>query len=116
LEAKNAVGGYAGLRLNKINSCSGLTMRFTVIEGGMSAKPPAVGLEIGPSINDVRREAARRCEALGINRLRTRHFVMGVPVPPDLHYLGLQIEFVAEKLGGLSPIPMDYQSDTYWPA
>jgi hypothetical protein len=40
---------------------------------------------------------------------------MGVPVPRDLHYLGLQIEFVAEKLGGLSPIPMDYQSDVYWP-
>jgi hypothetical protein len=41
---------------------------------------------------------------------------MRVPVPPDLHYLGLQIEFVAEKLGDLSPIPMDYQSDIYWPA
>jgi hypothetical protein len=94
----------------------GSAMRFTVIEGGKSASSVVVDAAPGISINDVRREAARRCDALGINRLRTRQFVMGVPVPPDLHYLGLQIEFAAEKLGSLVPVPLDFQSNIYWPA
>jgi hypothetical protein len=91
-------------------------MRFTVIEGGKSKQDIPVANISGPSADDVRKEAARRCEALGINRLRVRERVMGAPVPPDLRHLGLQIEFAAEKLVGLSPIPADYHSDGYWPA
>lgn len=68
-----------------------------------------------PKPSDVRAEANRRREAYGINALRNRQVALGAELPPDMHYLGLQIDFVAERLCGLRPIPVDYRSDIYWP-
>jgi len=38
-----------------------------------------------------------------------------VPMPAVLKYLAMQIDFAAEAISRLDPIPADYRSDLYWP-
>jgi hypothetical protein len=47
---------------------------------------------------------------------RIREFATGVPMLASLKYLSLQIDFAAETLSRLDPIPEDFRSDGYWPA
>ncbi|ASR08937.1 hypothetical protein [Rhizobium leguminosarum] len=92
---------------------------FKVIEGGRGR---AVQLDDwseegrGPSKDDVRREAARRISESGYHLSRIREFATGVPMLASLKYLSLQIDFAAETLSRLDPIPEDFRSDGYWPA
>jgi hypothetical protein len=88
---------------------------FTVIQGGKSLGTPDVKPFSGPIPADVRKEADRRRDAYGINSLRNRQMATGAMMPRDLHYLGLQIDFAAESLCKLKPIPEDFRADGYWP-
>ena len=88
---------------------------FTVIQGGKSLAMDMAKAPVGPLPADVRKEADRRRDAYGINALRNRQMATGRSMPRDLHYLGLQIDFVAESLCKLLPIPEDFRSDGYWP-
>ncbi|PDT13800.1 hypothetical protein CO670_26405 [Rhizobium sp. J15] len=91
---------------------------FKVIEGG---RGQAVQMEVqaegnsGPSREDVRREAARRLSESGYHVSRVREFATGAQMPAALRYLSLQIDFVADALSRLDPIPVDFRSDAYWP-
>ncbi len=92
---------------------------FKVIEGGrgqaaqMVERPEEDGR---PSRDDVRREAARRLNESGYHPSRIREFATGVPMLASLKYLSLQIDFAAESLSRLDPIPEDFRADGYWPA
>ena len=93
-------------------------MVFKVIEGGrgqaaLADEWPAAGH--GPSPDDVRWEAARRLNESGYHLSRVREFATGAPMPAALRYLSLQIDFAAEALSRLDPIPVDFRSDAYWP-
>jgi hypothetical protein len=88
---------------------------FTVIQGGKSLTPDVAKSPAGPAPVDVRKEADRRRNAYGINSLRNRQMATGAAMPRDLHYLGLQIDFAAESLCRLMPIPEDFRADGYWP-
>lgn len=88
---------------------------FTVIQGGKSLAADVAGRSTGPAPADVRKEADRRRNAYGINTLRNRQMATGLAMPRDLHYLGLQIDFAAESLCKLLPIPEDFRADGYWP-
>ncbi|MCA1440696.1 hypothetical protein I6F07_10785 [Ensifer sp. IC4062] len=84
-------------------------MKFKVIDGGkaneaMSADKP-----------NVRVEAERRIKAIGYEQWRVRSLATGSPIPSSIQYLKIQIEFVAEKLELLNPIPGDFTDDKYWP-
>ncbi|OWV86411.1 hypothetical protein ATY78_23420 [Rhizobium sp. R635] len=94
-------------------------MIFKVIEGGRGQAARADvyhEADCGPSRDDVRREAARRLDESGYHISRVREFATGAPMPTALRYLSLQIDFVAEALSRLDPIPLDFRSDAYWPA
>jgi hypothetical protein len=91
-------------------------MKLRVIEGGCGAVQQVAGPDIYfPSARDVRLEAERRLRLLGYDRLRNRERATGSAVPRAVHYLALQITFVAEKLAALPSIPDDFRSDRYWP-
>lgn len=66
-------------------------------------------------VEDVEREARRRLKALKVEEWRVREFVTGAPMPDSVRHLALQIEFAAQAIGRLSPIPADYAGDLYWP-
>lgn len=88
---------------------------FTVIQGGKSLAQQDMKAFSGPVPADVRKEADRRRDAYDINSLRNRQMATGVMMPRDLHYLGLQIDFAAESLCKLLPIPENFRADVYWP-
>ncbi|MCA1405280.1 hypothetical protein I6F26_12955 [Ensifer sp. IC3342] len=84
-------------------------MKFKVIDGGkangaMSADRPTI-----------RAEAERRIMATGYEQWRVRSLATGSPIPRSIQYLKMQIEFVAEKLEQLNPVPGDFTDDKYWP-
>ncbi|NKK97850.1 hypothetical protein GFM02_06105 [Rhizobium leguminosarum bv. viciae] len=92
---------------------------FKVIEGGRGqAVQMNERAEVapGPSREDVRREAARRISESGYHLSRIREFATGVPMLASLKHLSLQIDFAAEVLSRLDPIPEDFRADGYWPA
>ncbi|WEX76055.1 hypothetical protein PYH37_004322 [Sinorhizobium numidicum] len=89
-------------------------MKLRVIDGGRASEPaPALG---APLAMTIRAEAARRIEASGYHQWRARSLATGVPIPGPIRYLKLQIDFVAEKLERLNPLPADFTEDKYWPA
>lgn len=92
-------------------------MKLRVIEGGLStAKERDDGVDHRrPDHEDVRREAERRLGASGCHRSRVMEFAVGVPMPSSLRYLAMQIEFAAEAICRLDRIPVDFDSDLYWP-
>lgn len=93
-------------------------MRFAVITGSREwteAMPERVLPQRPIEVEDVQREARRRLKALKIEEWRVREFVTGAPMPENIRHLSLQIEFAAQALGRLSPIPADYADDIYWP-
>lgn len=86
-------------------------MRFRVIEGGKAVETRSV---TGPA--RIREEAQRRIRASGYEQWRVRSLATGAPIPSPIRYLKMQIDFIAEKLGQLNPIPQDFADDKYWPA
>ena len=93
-------------------------MKFKVIEGGRGQAALTDGhTEDGrPDRDDVRREAIRRLNESGYHPSRIRASATGAPIPAALRYLSMQIDFAAEALSRLDPIPADFRSDGYWPA
>ncbi|MBY5363981.1 hypothetical protein HFO97_29395 [Rhizobium leguminosarum] len=92
---------------------------FKVIEGGRGQAMQMDDRSAegrGPSKDDVRREAARRISESGYHLSRIREFATGVPMLASLKHLSLQIDFAAEALLRLDPIPEDFCADGYWPA
>ena len=93
-------------------------MRFAVIQGSREwteAMPERAAAPQGLVVEDVQAEARRRLRCLKIEEWRLREFVTGTPVPDHVSHLALQIEFAAQAIGRLSPIPSDYADDLYWP-
>lgn len=93
-------------------------MRFAVITGSREwteASPERVTTQHVIEIEDVQLEARRRLKSLRIEEWRVREFVTGTPIPDHIRHLALQIEFAAQAIGRLSPIPADYADDVYWP-
>lgn len=96
-------------------------MNFRVIEGGRATVQEVPSLDLAdielpvPKRADVRHEAERRLRKLDYERWRTRELATGAPMPREVRYMAMQIEFVAEKLAALAVIPADYRADIYWP-
>lgn len=89
-------------------------MHLRVIEGGLREDGARAPVSI--SARHVEAEAARRIKVSGYDNCRVRHLATGAPIPKALQYLKLQINWVADTLAGLDPIPADYADDKYWPA
>jgi hypothetical protein len=70
---------------------------------------------LSASVADVEAEARRRLRSVKLNEWRTREFVTGQPVPDQIRHFALQVEFAAQAISHLSPIPADFDSDIYWP-
>lgn len=91
-------------------------MNLRVIEGGRQDAEVVDLVAILPvRANEVRREADRRLRKLDYERLLNRERATGTPVPRDVRYLAMQIDFVADALSALADIPADFRSDRYWP-
>jgi hypothetical protein len=86
-------------------------VRFRVV-GGYSA----VEARHWPCRDDIRQEAQRRLNAAGYSRWRARSLATGAPIPETMRHFALQINYVADALSALKPIPQDFQSDGYWPS
>ncbi|SFV31545.1 hypothetical protein SAMN05216456_1374 [Devosia crocina] len=93
-------------------------MRFAVISGSREwteASPPPAIPPRSIEVNDVQAEARRRLSVIKLEEWRVREFVTGVPMPDTVRHLALQIDFAAQAIGRLSPIPADFADDVYWP-
>ncbi|MBW9118112.1 hypothetical protein JNB88_31350 [Rhizobium cauense] len=86
---------------------------FRLIEGG-KAVPFAVE-EVWDRQSMVVAEGRRRLQAAGVERYETRERVAGIAMPKSLKYFKLQVDFAVVALTQLSPIPVDYMLDGYWP-
>lgn len=94
-------------------------MKLRVIEGGLGEaadQRETVASARRPSREDVRREAVRRLRESGYHSSYVREFATGVPAPEALRYLKMQLDFAAETLSRLDPIPHDFSADAYWPS
>jgi hypothetical protein len=85
-------------------------IRFRVVAG-----TSAIDARQWPCREDVRMEAQRRLNASGYTRHRARALATGADMPEAIRHFALQINFVADALTALKPIPQDFQSDIYWP-
>lgn len=94
-------------------------MRFVVIEGSREWTEPtwrqASSVQASVLVEDVEAEARRRLRSCKLNEWRTREFITGQPMPDDVRHFALQVEFAAQAISRLSPIPDDFDSDVYWP-
>ncbi len=94
-------------------------MRFAVVEGGKEWTEPRrqgpTSVQTNVAVEDVEAEANRRLRAVKLNEWRTREFITGHPMPDHIRHYALQIDFAAEAISRLSPIPEDFDSDVYWP-
>ncbi|WP_258158855.1 hypothetical protein [Rhizobium sp. TH2] len=86
-------------------------VRFRVV-GGFAAE----AARRWPCRDDVRQEAQRRINASGYTRYRAKALATGAMIPDAIRHFALQVNYVAEALSVLQPIPEDFQSDAYWPA
>ena len=93
-------------------------MRFAVIEGSREWTEPAERADSDHKlvqVEQVHAEARRRFRALKLDEWRVREFVTGTPMPANIRHQSLQIEFAAQAISRLSPIPADFADDIYWP-
>ena len=86
-------------------------VRFRIVGGDA-----ATDIRRWPCREDVRQEAQRRINASGYTRYRAKSLATGAAIPEPIHHFALQVNYVAEALSRLMPIPEDFQSDFYWPA
>jgi hypothetical protein len=66
-------------------------------------------------IEDVHAEARRRLREVRIDEWRRREFITGRGMPHDIQHFASQVEFAATAIARLSPIPLDFDDDVYWP-
>jgi hypothetical protein len=93
-------------------------VRFAVIQGSREwteSVPESFEQETSFEVADVAAEARRRLKAIKLDEWKVREFVTGRPMPEDIRHLALQIEFAAQAIGRLSPIPSNFTDDVYWP-
>lgn len=92
-------------------------MRLSVIEGGRGSARQSEhrARDAWVRAADVEAEAERRRREGRVTEWRVREYVTGTPMPPDIKYLELQIDFAARAICRLSPIPADFADDLYWP-
>lgn len=94
-------------------------MRFAVIEGSREwtepSRPAPRSAAVSILVEDVEAEARRRLRSCRTQEWRTREFITGRPMPDDVRHFALQVEFAAQAISRLSPIPEDFDSDVYWP-
>lgn len=92
-------------------------VKLTVIEGGRGLMVSgAMEDRAQPTAADVRMEAERRIHACGYDDWRVRELATGKPMPVEIRYLRMQIEYAAQAMARFMQIPSDYASDNYWPA
>lgn len=91
-----------------------IKVRLAVSEGGLDYTGRDEWAE-RVRVEDVEAEASRRLRAGRVNEWRMREFISGTPMPADIRYLEVQIDFAARALCKLSPIPADFADDLYWP-
>lgn len=96
---------------------AGTKVRFAVISGSKEWTEvlPEMRTRRSLDVEDVQDEARRRLKALKVDEWRIREFVTGKPMPDTVRHLALQIEYAAQAIGRLSPIPPDFADDVYWP-
>ena len=85
-------------------------VRFRIVGGNAAADARR-----WPCRDDVRQEAQRRINASGYTRYRAKSLATGAAIPEPIRHFALQVNYVAEALSGLNPIPEDFQLDFYWP-
>ncbi|MDB5621829.1 MAG: hypothetical protein JWR39_392 [Devosia sp.] len=94
-------------------------MRFSDADGEAAWTRPARARRPVASdavfAEDVEAEAARRLRLLRLDEWRTRAFVTGRQMPPEIRHLEAQINLATAAICRLAPIPADYQDDVYWP-
>ncbi|WP_240233445.1 hypothetical protein [Devosia lacusdianchii] len=97
----------------------GTKVRFAVIEESREWTEPGRRsphvVPVTVLVEDVEAEARRRLRAIKLDEWRTREFITGNPMPADVRHFALQVEFAAQAISRLSPIPEDFDSDVYWP-
>ncbi len=93
-------------------------MKLRVIEGGLgkAADERTAVAPRQPSSEDVQREAVRRLSDSGYHASYVRELATGAPQPEALRYLKIQLDFAAQTLSRLDPIPEDFHADAYWPS
>ncbi|MQY49429.1 hypothetical protein GAO09_25670 [Rhizobiales bacterium RZME27] len=92
-------------------------MKLTVIEGGRKNRgSDETTRSAAPTAQDVRKEAERRINASGYDAWRVRELATGAPMPVEIRYLRMQIEYAAQAIARFVKIPTDFTSDNYWPA
>lgn len=97
----------------------GTKVRFAAIEGSREWTEPSwratgtAGVTI--LVEDVEAEARRRLRSCHLDEWRRREFISGHPMPDDIRHFAVQVEFAAQAISRLSPIPDDFDSDVYWP-
>ncbi|MGF9562047.1 hypothetical protein [Neorhizobium sp. JUb45] len=92
-------------------------VKFMVIEGGKGRFAANEAGRAGrPTSEDVRKEAERRIHASGYDDWRVRELATGTPMPIEIRYLRMQIEYAAQAIARFVKIPADFASDNYWPA
>ena len=97
----------------------GTKVRFALIDNSREWTEPSWGgsqsAPVSVLVEDVEAEARRRLRAIKLDQWRTREFVTGTPMPENVRHFALQVEFAAQAISRLSPIPNDFDSDVYWP-
>ena len=93
----------------------GAVVRFVVVNESGEWMGRPVAAPARASVEDVEAEARRRLRGLKVNEWRTREFITGRPMPEDICQMAQQIEFAAQAIARLSPIPADFDDDVYWP-
>lgn len=89
---------------------------LTVIEGGAGQRGHTQTVPLcRPTKDDVRKEAERRIHACGYDDWRVRELATGAPMPIEVRYLRMQIEYAAQAIARFVKIPADFTSDNYWP-
>ncbi|MGE7369175.1 hypothetical protein ACQKKX_08900 [Neorhizobium sp. NPDC001467] len=92
-------------------------VKLVVIEGGKGGGARGGTAEWHrPTADDVRKEAERRIHASGYDDWRIRELATGAPMPIEIRYLRMQIEYAAQAIARFVKIPRDFTSDSYWPA
>lgn len=92
-------------------------MRFAVIENREWSGHSSLSRPLNKGIDPVAvaSEARRRKASAGLDEYQLREYVTGLPIPADLRNLCLQIDYAAQAISRLSPIPVDFTDDIYWP-
>jgi hypothetical protein len=89
-------------------------VKLQLIEGGRTATDEYASER--PDAAAVRAEAARRLRESGSEAARVKELLTARPVPPEIQYLRLQVEYAAAALSTLAVIPADFRDDRYWPS